>query len=147
MFWHTWKKNLESLVFCYHNLIISHQPAVILIILIPWDNGSMHREVTAALNCSYWLSMITEDQQCVHLWVHFISCVPGQGKRRWGEIDRNSSQKQLLSVISPTSVLSARTRFGKNTLFMNCLQILQSIQFGVFLLSKIRNLVWVVFVS
>lgn len=116
MFWHTLRKNLESLPFCYHNLIISHQPAAILIILIPWDNGSMHGEVTAALNCSYWLSMITEDQQCVHLWAYFISCVPGQGKKRWGEIDRNFVTEILLYLTSPTLVLSARTTFGKNML-------------------------------
>lgn len=140
MFWHTLRKNLESLPFCYHNLIISHQPAAILIILIPWDNGSMHGEVTAALNCSYWLSMITEDQQCVHLWVYFISCLPGQGKRRWGEIERNFfTRNMLLLDFTNISAFSQKKVWQKYVVALNGLQILQtflSIWFGVILLSS-----------
>lgn len=152
MVWHTLRKNLESLPFCYHNLIISLQPSAILIILVPWDSGSMHGEVTAALNCSYWLSMITEDQQCVHLWVYFISCVPGQGKRRWGEIDTNFLPEILFYLISPTSALSARTRFGKSTRLHErfCRFLKPFCQYGLVSFrsqAKIRTLVWVVFVS
>lgn len=150
MFWHTLRENLESLPFCYHNLIISHQPAAILIILIPWDNGSMHGEVTTALNCSYWLSMITEDQQCVHLWVYFISCVPGQDKKRWGEIGRNFVTEMLFSLISPTLVLSARTRFGRITLLHEWCADSSRVSVNTVSFrsqAKVRNLVWMVFGS
>lgn len=35
MFWLTLRKNVESLPFCDHNLITSHQPAAILICIDP----------------------------------------------------------------------------------------------------------------
>lgn len=54
MFWHAPRENLGSMPFWYRNLIISHQPAAVLIVPIPGDSGSMHGEVTAALNRSYY---------------------------------------------------------------------------------------------
>lgn len=61
MFWHIpGKKNLKSFSFCYHNLIIFHQPAVILNYIDPMGQWEY---AWRGYHCSklFLLIMITEE--------------------------------------------------------------------------------------
>lgn len=86
MFRHTLRKNLGSLPFVIIISLLLTSQLQYWLVLIPWDSGSMHGEVTTTLNCPYWLSMITVDQQgvyipeCVSLVMYLVRVDEGEGK-------------------------------------------------------------------
>lgn len=79
------KKNLGSLPFVIIISLLLTSQLRYWFVLIPWDTGSMHG-VTTTLNCPYWLSMITVDQQgvyipkCVSLVMYLVRADEGEGK-------------------------------------------------------------------
>lgn len=60
------KKNLGSLPFVIIISLLLTSQLGCWFALIPWDTGSVHG-VTRTLNCPYWLSMRTVDQQGVYI--------------------------------------------------------------------------------